>query len=114
MIEPTQYAIWIVPQQAIYDGCCDLLWPEDPFAPCPVPPYTVFSNITLRNVTIDSPRHSPGVILGNETAPMKNILFDHVVATNAGVRPFNGSYACDGVSNGIATGGTSPKPPCFN
>ena len=114
MEEPDQYAIWIGPQQAIYSGCCALTWPEDPLAECPVPYEITWANITLRNVTVNKPRESPGVILGNATNPMKNILFDGVVVNDPKNRPFEKYYACDGVVNGTAIGGTQPVPPCFN
>jgi hypothetical protein len=115
MYNPTQWAIWIGPQQAGYSNACSLLWPEDPFSKCFVPPNMDWNNITLRDIFIYSPKTSPGVILGNTTNPMSNIVFDNVVVTNPGSYPWgNDFYKCDGVANATATGVTSPKPPCFN
>jgi polygalacturonase len=112
--EPTQWAIWIGPQQASYDGMCSLYWPYDPRSSCPISPLTTFSDITLRNVTINSPTFSPGVLLGNITNPMQNVVFDGVVVHHPGLIPFfTKYYYCEGI-NGIATGGTKPIPPCFN
>ena len=115
MDEPTQVPIWIGPQQAIYSGACNLVWPYVPFSKCPVPSEITWTNITLRNVTVNSPRQSPGVILGNNTNPMTNVVFDDVVVNNPGNRPWGDQYYdCDGVRNGIAKGSTNPVPPCFN
>merc|ERR1719203_50282 len=102
MEAPDQYGIWIGPQQAVYSGCCAITWPEDPLAKCPVPPEITFANITLRNITINNPRESPGVILGNSTNPMRNILFDGVFVSDPKKKPFEDYYACDGVLNATA------------
>eukprot|EP01084_Bolivina_argentea_P063298 115620_1 len=88
MDRPTQVPIWIGPQQAGYKESCSLLWPTDPFAKCPVPSNMDFVNITLRNITINSPKQSPGVILGNTTNPMRHIVFDGVVVNNPGTKPW--------------------------
>eukprot|EP01084_Bolivina_argentea_P248964 416581_1 len=118
MDKPTQYSIWIGPQQAVYSGCCELTWPQNPRAKCPVPFEITWENITLRNITVNDPQKSAGtvdnpyfsVVLGNNTNPMKNITFDHVVITGFG----NKSYACDGVIQGMSIHGTYPIPSCFN
>ena len=91
---PTQWAIWIGPQQAIYKNECNLLWPF--LGKCPVPNNVTFSNITLRNISINSPKISPGIILGNVTNPMKNITFDNVYVKNPSLIP-NGNkyYRCE-------------------
>jgi hypothetical protein len=74
-----------------------------------------FRNITLRDIFIDSPKMSPGVILGNSTNPMTGIVFDNVVVRNPGERPWGSQYyMCDGVDGGLAVGGTWPIPPCFH
>jgi hypothetical protein len=79
-----------------------------------VPSEITWNNLTFRNILIDNPRFSPGIILGNDTVPMSNILFDNVRATNAWKLPwFKEYYKCDGVINATATGGTDPVPPCF-
>jgi polygalacturonase len=89
---PTQWAIWIGPQQASYSDSCSLLWPFDPFAACPVPAEITWSDITLRNVTVITSSLSPGVLIGNETNPMQNIVFDNVRAIDCGVIPWFGRY----------------------
>lgn len=109
----SQWSIWIGPQQASYKEACSLIWPFFPTAKCPVPDGMTWNNITLRNVTIDGPQLSPGVILGNTTNPMKNIVFDNVFVSKPGLFPwFEKYYACEGVE-GIAQGNTQPPPPCF-
>eukprot|EP00043_Microstomoeca_roanoka_P003609 m.44775 g.44775 ORF g.44775 m.44775 type:complete len:440 (+) comp12130_c0_seq1:309-1628(+) len=111
---PTQWAIWIGPQQAGYQGACSLLWPADPLSKCPVPSNMLFRNITLRDVLIFDPVMSPGVILGNTSYPMLDITFDNVKVTNPGVYPWGDRYYdCSGVANSTAIGGTNPIPPCF-
>lgn len=90
-----------------------MLWPWIPGLKCPAPIETVFTNITLRDVKVVQPQTSPGVILGNSTSPMTGIVFDHVVVEGGGTQPWGkDGYKCEGVK-GIATGGTSPVPPCF-
>jgi len=120
MEEPTGTPIWIGPaQQSDSDNLCaahpcSICWPEVPFSKCnaPAAPYT---NITLRNITIHNPKHSAGVILGNASMPMQNIVFDNVVVTGdkAGDKPFGHNYYCEGVASGRATGTTNPVPACF-
>ena len=110
---PTQWAIWIGPQQAGYKGACSLLWPEDPLAKCPVPSDITWTNILLKDITINNPKMSPGVILGNNTNVMKNVVFDNVVVNNPGMSPWGDKfYDCQGVQ-GLALGTTNPIPPCF-
>ena len=74
--------------------------------------YQTWSNIVLRNIFINNPVNSPGVLMGNTTYPMHNITFDNVVITNPGTEPFGTNYYCEGIE-GYATGNTSPVPPCF-
>eukprot|EP00055_Hartaetosiga_balthica_P015670 m.94148 g.94148 ORF g.94148 m.94148 type:complete len:450 (-) comp8922_c0_seq6:2883-4232(-) len=111
---PTQWAVWIGPQQAGYEGACSLVWPEDPLAKCPVPENMTWKNITLRDITIHHPWYSPGVIFGNSNNPMMDITFSNVQVTNAGLYPWGEKYYyCEGVNNGQSTDGTTPAPPCF-
>jgi len=71
--------------------------------------------VTLRNITINSPKGNPGVILANNSAAMKNVVFDNVVVNNPSTKKtkWGLNYYCEGVSNGVAKGTTSPVPPCF-
>lgn len=72
-----------------------------------------WNNILLKDVYIKNPSYSPGVILGNSTNPMDNIVFDNVIVENPGTQPFKKGYECKGVTNSIAKGKTSPVPSCF-
>ena len=119
MHEPSGWPIWIGPaQQAIsanpcHAAPCSLCWPDVPFTECNMPAAT-FANITLRDIYINKPQKSPGVILGNETLRMENIVFDNVVVTEPGDSPWGDDYYyCENVQDGVATGGTWPVPPCF-
>ena len=110
----TQWSFWLGPQQASYDGACSLFWPFLPSAECPVPPQVTWQNITMRDIRIQGGLISPGVILGNTSNPMRNIIFDNVVASDPGSDPFGSAgYSCAGVQSAVATGGTFPVPPCF-
>merc|ERR1739847_33118 len=74
--KPTSWPIWIGPAQqdikensGIYNPChgdpCSLCWPSKiPGANCGSPPGLI-ANVTLRNITINKPVTSPGVIFGN-------------------------------------------------
>ena len=119
--EPEQWPIWIGPAQQSdsVDLCaahpCSICWPEIPFTKCEAPVMGSLHNITLRRITINRPKMSPGVLIAPATNPATNITFDGVVVND----PRSGSgthgrqyYRCDGFQ-GVATGGTSPVPPCF-
>ena len=128
---PSSWPIWIGPAQqdikgssgGAYNPChgdpCSLCWPG-PFPSihttgnCEAVP-GLFSNITLRNISILNPQQSPGVIFGNDSQPIQGLVFDGVRVTNP---PSDGAwgeayYYCRGVASGIAMGGTWPVPPCF-
>eukprot|EP00039_Didymoeca_costata_P013631 m.210786 g.210786 ORF g.210786 m.210786 type:complete len:459 (-) comp15826_c0_seq12:994-2370(-) len=115
--EPRWWSIWIGPQQqhepgkALEDKCA-LDYPIQKH--CPTQGCVDFRNITLRNIYVHQPLLSPGIILGNATNPMKNILFDNVVVTmsgEAGKWPYKNNYQCEYADVKI-TNGTSPAPIC--
>ncbi len=120
MDEPEQWAIWIAPAQQSdsVDLCaahpCSICWPEWPFAKCDAPFNMTMRNVVLRNITINNPKKSPGVIMGNKDNPIQGLVFDNVVVNNPGDKPWGKDmYKCEGVEGGVATGGTTPVPPCF-
>ena len=115
IIEPNQWAIWIGPQQAIYDNACSISWPFWKNSICPIPEEITFSNITLKDIFIESPRLSAGVLMGNDQNPMSNLLFDNVEVNNPSGRPWkeDGYGECVGVKNGYYRGRTWPVPKCF-
>ncbi len=116
-----RYAIWIGPAQQADSGdpCaahpCSLCWPELPNSRCDAPTNGFYINITLRNITVNSPKGNPGVLLANSSALMQNVVFDNVVVNNPSATPakWGTNYLCEGVASGVATGTTSPVPPCF-
>ncbi|GMI35185.1 hypothetical protein TeGR_g13234 [Tetraparma gracilis] len=117
MDEPEQVPIWIGPaQEGDSNNACSLLWPAVPFTKCPAPLATVaWTNITLRDIIVRGAKESPGLIFGSEDVPMEGVVFDNVVfdPPNEKARPWKEDfYYCKGV-NGIARGGTTPVPPCF-
>ena len=70
------------------------------------------SNITLRNITVNNAKKNPGVLFGNSSTPMENLVFENVVFNN----PAKGKeqyFKCAGVGNAVATGNTNPVPSCF-
>jgi hypothetical protein len=116
---PTQWAIWIGPAQQSdsKDLCaahpCSICWPTLPDAVCPGVPGALYANITLRNITVNSPKQSPGVLIADRSTPMQNVLFDNVKINNPGKNPWGKDfYKCQNVQ-GLATGTTDPVPPCF-
>lgn len=127
--DSTWWPIWIGPQQQHepheeLGGACALEYPLQDSA-CPTQGCTTFENITLRNVLIEDPLLSPGVIMGNSTNPMKNILFDNVTVTvpykyffthgrlpfHTKRFPFNGKFQCENAVGSCK--GCSPVPDCF-
>jgi len=128
--QPVWWPIWIGPQQQhephlSLDGNCELDYPIVSKS-CPTQGCSTFENITLRNILIDDPLLSPGVIMGNASNPMKNILFDNVTMKvplkfylthgrlpfHEKYFPFAGSYNC------IHAQGTckncNPAPHCLD
>eukprot|EP00943_MAST-04B_sp_MAST-4B-sp1_P000784 g784.t1 len=94
---PRWWAIWIGPQQQHEPGQalgtkCPLDYPIT--KKCPTQSCVTFNNITLRNIYIDKPVLSPGVILGNASNPMTNIVFDNVVVNDPAKWPFDHKYQC--------------------
>ena len=113
MESPEQYAIWIGPAQQTGQPC-SLLWTITPDAKCVMSGYQTWSNITLKDIYVHNSKRSPGVIMGNESNPIHNLVFENVQFTGEiGNDPWGDEfYYCDGVE-GIATGSTDPLPPCF-
>ena len=123
--EPSSWPIWIGPQQAgikedgqPYNPCtgdpCSLCWPTLPSSKCPGVA-ALIDGLTLRNITVNRPQTSPGVIIGNDSLRIRNLVFDNVVFVDP---PDNGAFGtdyfhCEGVEGGLAKGGTWPTPPCF-
>merc|ERR1719305_1619767 len=115
MDQPQQYPIWIGPAQQSdsSDLCaahpCSICWPKLG-GECNAPDDAYYVNVTLRNITVNSPQGNPGVILANASAAMQNVLFDNVVVNNPSKskKPWGLSYLCKGVKSGTATGTTNP------
>lgn len=115
---PEQWPIWIGPAQQSDSSqlCaphpCSLCWPMLDNATCNAPDDGIFIDITLRNITINSPKQGTGVIIGSEKYPMQNITFDDVIVKNP---PASGAdyYECEGVESGFVQGDTWPIPSCF-
>ena len=111
--KPQQYAIWMGPAQQTGQPC-SLLWTIADKAKCEISAYQTWTNITLRNITINNPEGSPGMLMGNASNPMKNVVFDNVVVTNPGTEPWGDDfYYCEAVE-GTSVGATTPVPPCFS
>lgn len=119
MDQPEQVPIWIGPaQEGDSENACSLAWPYVDRAECPAPNDTMkWTNVVLRNVVIKGAKVSPGIIFGNEDNPMEGVVFDGVVFDNfedlEDAKPWGEDfYYCKGVQ-GVAMGGTTPVPPCF-
>ena len=75
-----------------------------------------WSNIVLRDINITNPEYGPGVILGNESNPISNLVFNNVIVKEE-KKEFNiwkKNYICSGVSKGIVLGKTNPIPDCLD
>lgn len=126
IIRPFWWAIWIGPQQQNQPGWgpgdhpeCKLDFPISD--KCMTQPLVVIQNITLRNINIQNPLLSPGVIRCNESRydePGKpscdNIVFDGVKVTGVSTNyPYGPQYGCWNVENSSAID-SNPVPTCFN
>lgn len=113
---PVWFAIWIGPQQQHQPGGrgtdCSFLFPLKGFE-CVADPEVTVANITIRRMRVSNTLMSPGVLLMNSSNPGEGFVFDDVVYTNVTAWPMkDANFYCANV-NGVATGGTSPIPPCF-
>ena len=87
MEAPTQWPIWIGPAQQAdtSDFChpnpCSLCWPMTPGSKCYVVPMNKFRNITLRNISINNPELSPGVLIGSHADTIDDVVFEDVLVT---------------------------------
>ena len=121
--KPDSWPIWIGPQQAgikegngTYNPCdgdpCSLCWPGTKGATCP-PVNGTIRNLILRNITINKPKTSAGVINGDPSNPIA-VTFDGVRFIDP---PDNGAfgkgYFYVNGADGVATGDTWPLPPGF-
>ncbi|EOD12567.1 hypothetical protein EMIHUDRAFT_436377 [Emiliania huxleyi CCMP1516] len=111
---PRWWAIWIGPQQQHEPHSslglkCALDYPLSRH--CPTQGCVTFANITLRNVHIERPLISPGVIKGNATSPITGLAFDNVTVSRPGRFPFGASYECEHASGRAV--GSSPPPACL-
>ena len=115
IVNPRWWAIWIGPQQQHEPGSalsdkCAIDYPIS--GACPTQGCVTFDNITLRNVLVEgTPWLSPGVVLGNASNPMTNIVFDNVTVTKPGGFPFLGEYKCESTF-GLVTD-SFPVPKCI-
>ena len=117
MDAPIWWPIWIGPAQQSdsNDLCaahpCSICWPVAPFSECNIGVST-YRNILLKNITINNPKESPGVILGHADAKMENITFEDVVVNSPAWLKAD-YHTCEGVRSGVARGKTRPVPMCF-
>ena len=97
MYNPFWWSIWIGPQQQHEPNTklgldCPLLYPLPGSTRCPTQGCVNFENITLRNVEIFEPLISPGVILGNETNPIKNLRIENLHVHGNKFKPWEGKW----------------------
>ena len=80
---PEQWGIWMGPAQQTGQPC-GIPWPYGPHSECLMSGYQTWSNITLRDILITESRKSPGMLMGNVSNPMTNVVFDNVVVLEPG------------------------------
>mmetsp|Transcript_28005 Transcript_28005/g.41270 ORF Transcript_28005/g.41270 Transcript_28005/m.41270 type:complete len:822 (-) Transcript_28005:88-2553(-) len=84
---PMQWPIWIGPAQQVAGGSsnicssnpCSLCWPYVPFTKCDAGYHSTFRNIMLKDIRINNPRQSAGVIMGGEGNVIDGLVMDSVV-----------------------------------
>lgn len=111
-----RFAIWIGPQMAEYCGSCSMIWPYCPNAECISTSQMNFRDIYFTDIQIIDPKQSPGVIVGNDTNPIYNVVFDNVIVNYSNITnpdPFGNAYYCDGADEEtIFTNDSSPELSC--
>ena len=84
---PSQWPIWVGPAQQsdsrkpCHPNPCSLCWPMSPTAHCHVVKESKFRSITLKDIVINNPSYSTGVIMGSEMFPIENLHWDNVRVT---------------------------------
>lgn len=90
MDEPEHFPIWIGPAQQsdtrdiCYPNPCSICWPLFPGAQCEGQKLGTYRNITLRNISINRPHSSAGVLIAHENNPMEGVTFDSVLVDLCG------------------------------
>lgn len=97
MKHPFWWAIWVGPQQqhqpnTALNGKCPLSYPLPGSRRCPTQACTTFANITFRNILIEDPYISPGVIMGNETNPIHNLIIENLTVSTRTWKPWHGKW----------------------
>jgi len=95
---------------------CSICWPSTPLAQCNMPTGGIYNNLVLRNITINSPKLSAGVLMGSSEHPMQNVVFEDVKVNNPNEHGHWGpGYYVTGIdaSTCVAKGTTSPVPKGF-
>jgi len=94
MESPSQWPIWIGPAQQsdarnpCHPGPCSLCWPMLPTSQCHMTDKSSFRNLVLRNIQINNPKISTGVILAADSNQMTNVLFEDVRVTQGKPVPY--------------------------
>ena len=111
--KPIWWSIWIGPQQQREPHTeareCGLVYPFT--KTCNIESCMTLRNITLRNIVIEDPLISPGVIFGNQSNPITGLTFDNVTVVKGNVGdifPFGSGYQC---SNTIGAASINSSPP---
>lgn len=74
-------------------------WPYTKHATCTMSGHTAIYNLTMRNIFINNPDHSPGVLLGNDTNPIE-LYMENVIIKNdytSDTKPFGNKWYCENV-----------------
>eukprot|EP01119_Soliformovum_irregulare_P023870 TRINITY_DN842_c1_g1_i1.p1 TRINITY_DN842_c1_g1~~TRINITY_DN842_c1_g1_i1.p1 ORF type:complete len:427 (-),score=92.12 TRINITY_DN842_c1_g1_i1:50-1294(-) len=114
MDQPEQWPIWIGPAQQAdsvnicHADPCSICWPDVPFAQCNMPSNAQYRGITLRNITVNNPVTSTGIIFGSADAMIQDITFENVQYTN----PIGDWYLCQNVASGKSID-SYPSPKCL-
>ena len=95
MDSPQQFAVWLGPAQQD-DQPCPLYWPQAARSECKMSGHHTWENITLKDIFINNPHNSPGVLLFNATNPIRNLVLDNVIVTGADEtnKPWGNDYYC--------------------
>jgi hypothetical protein len=106
------YPIWIGPQQMHEPGQeglgCSFVYPI--INTCPTQPRITLANISLFNITATHTAFLPGVILGDLSNPIQNLIFENVLGSGKNI--IQSDYVCQGVVNGTNINNL-PSPTCF-
>ena len=106
------WPIFVGPQQQkqphMSGKSCPFLFPIDG-SKCNANPRVTISDITFKNININSALLSPGIFICNSTNPCINFVFDNINVYNRSIIPFEKGFFCENVKAYVTRSNVNPN-----